>query len=88
MRPGRQPVTASAQSTMPISARSSSGYAMLVVTAARDEPPSVPRIAGKMIAVPTAPTARPLITPSNQRLERRSFTRERSSSTIATYAGG
>jgi hypothetical protein len=37
-----------------------------------------------MTAVPTAPTARPLITPSSQRLERSSRTRERRSSTSAT----
>ena len=52
--------------------------------AAREAPPSVSRIAGKITAVPAAPTARPLITPSNHRLERSSRTRERSSSTSAT----
>ena len=58
VRPGRQPVTASAQTTSAISVRSASGYARLVAMAA-GEPPVASSTAWKTTAVPDAATARP-----------------------------
>src|SRR5205814_2411812 len=79
-RPGRQPEQVSTSTTRAIRTTSATGYERFVATAI-GEPPTDPSTASKTIAVETAATAVPPISPSSHMLLRNSAIRARMSRT-------